>query len=69
MAARVSSIQYCFSEFSYLTDTLGSSGARLETVVALAAVASNCVDAAPVLADARLGAALVQVYQRKGLGE
>lgn len=44
-----------------LTDTLGSSGARLKAVVALAAVASHCVDTAAVLADAGLGAALVQV--------
>lgn len=52
-----------------LTDTFGSSGAWLEPVVALAAVASHRVDAAPVLADARLGAALIQVFpvQSKGL--
>lgn len=49
---------------SALTDTFGSSGARFETVVALAAVASHRVDTAPVLADARLGTALVQVCQR-----
>ena len=46
-----------------LTDTLSSSGARLEAVVAVAAVTSHRVDAAPVLADARLGTALVQVCQ------
>lgn len=46
-----------------LTNTLGSSGARLEAVVALTAVASHCVDTAPVLADAWLGAALVQICQ------
>jgi len=47
-----------------LTDTFRSSGARLEAVVALAAVASHGVDTASVLADARLGTALVQVCQR-----
>lgn len=46
---------------SGLTDTLGPSGARLKAVVALAAVASHYVDTAAVLADAGLGAALVQV--------
>lgn len=46
-----------------LTNTFCSSGARLETVIALAAVAPHSVDAAPVLTDARLGAALVQVCQ------
>lgn len=44
-----------------LTDALGSGGAGLEAVVALAAVAPHRVDAAAVLADAGLGAALVQV--------
>lgn len=44
-----------------LTDALGPGGAGLEAVVALAAVAPHRVDAAAVLADARLGAALVQV--------
>lgn len=46
-----------------LTDTFCSSGARIETVIALAAVASHCVDTAAVLTDARLGTALVQVCQ------
>ena len=46
-----------------LTDTISSSGAWLKAVVALAAVASHRVDAAAVLADARLGTALVQVCQ------
>lgn len=48
-----------------LTDALGPGGAGLEAVVALAAVAPHRVDAAPVLADARLGAAFVQVCRRE----
>lgn len=50
-----------------LTDTFGSGGARLEAVVALAAVAAHRVDAAAVLADAGFGAALVQIWRRKQL--
>lgn len=49
------------SRLQPLTDALSPGGARLKAVVALAAVASHCVDAAAVLADAGLGAALVQV--------
>lgn len=45
-----------------LTNTFSFSGAWLETVIALAAVASHCVDTTPVLTDARLGTALVQVF-------
>lgn len=52
-----------FSSNSGLTDTFGSSGAGLKAIVTLAAVASHRVDATPVLADARLGATLVQVCQ------
>lgn len=48
---------------SDLTNTFSSSGAWLEAVVALTAVASHRVDTAPVLTDARLGAALIQVFQ------
>lgn len=70
-----SSTQYIKRDFSAwqhvplavdLTDTFGSSGAWLKPVVALAAVASHRVDAAPVLADARLGAALIQVFPVQG---
>lgn len=48
-----------------LTNALGSSGTRLEPVIALAAVAPHRVDAAPVLADARLGAAFIQVFHKE----
>lgn len=48
---------------SDLTNTFSSSGAWLKTVVALTAVASHHVDTAPVLTDARLGAALIQIFQ------
>lgn len=51
---------------SVLTDAFGSGGAGLEAVVALAAVAAHRVDAAAVLADARLGAALVQICRSEG---
>lgn len=44
-----------------VTNAFGCGGARLEPVVALAAVAPHRVDAAPVLTDARFGAAFVQV--------
>lgn len=50
-----------FSSSSDLTDTFGSSGARLKAVIALAAVTSHRVDTAPVLTDARLGTTLIQV--------
>lgn len=49
--------------FICLTNTFSSSGAGLKPVIALAAVASHSVDAAPVLTDARLGAALIQICQ------
>lgn len=48
-----------------LTNALGSSGTRLEPVIALAPVAPHRVDAAPVLADARLGAAFIQVFHKE----
>ena len=53
---------------SSLTDALGGCGARLEALVALAAVAAHRVDAAPVLTDARLGATFIQVCQTVGRG-
>lgn len=59
-------LSFCDNTFfssSDLTNTFGSSGARLKTIVALTAVASHCVDTTPVLTDARFGTALVQVCQ------
>lgn len=46
-----------------LTDTVRSSGAGLEALVAHTAVAAHCVLTAPVLTDARLRATLIQVCQ------
>lgn len=51
-----------------LTDALGGRGAGLEAVVAVAPVAADRVDAAPVLTDARFCAALVLVCQENKLG-
>lgn len=48
-----------------LTDALGAGGTGLEAVVALAAVAAHRVDAAAILADARLGPAFIQVWGKK----
>lgn len=47
------------------TNAFGCGGAWLEPVVALAAVAPDRVDAAPVLTDARFGAAFVQVCRNR----
>lgn len=58
----------CALQSGDLTNTFSFSGAWLETVIALAAVASYCVDTTPVLTDARLGAALVQVFRAKDEG-
>lgn len=44
-----------------LTDTFRSSGARLKSFVAVAAVTSHRVDTTSVLTDAGFGTALVQV--------
>ena len=52
-----------FCSSSELTNTFGASGTRLKAVIALTAVTSHCIDTAPVLTDARLGATLVQVCQ------
>lgn len=52
----------CALQMGGLTNAFSFSGAWLKTVIALAAVASYCVDTTPVLTDAGLGAALVQVY-------
>lgn len=66
MASRFSRLRHVAKcSLADLTDALGSGGARLEAVVALAAVAPHRVDAAAVLADARLGAAFVEVCSRE----
>lgn len=72
--------EFCSKAFQYvakcswavdLTNTFRSSGACLKTIVALAAVASHSVDTAPVLTDARLGTAFIQVFQcrKEGIRE
>lgn len=56
-------VSLCVPSWQVLTNTLGACGAGLESFTTLAAVAAHCVHTAAVLADARLGSALVQVCQ------
>lgn len=53
----------CAPSWQVLTNALSACGAGLESFAALAAVAAHRVHTAAVLADARLGSALVQVCQ------
>lgn len=52
----------CIAVTLSVVNTFSPCGAWLKTVIALAAVASHCVDTTSVLTDSRFGATLVQIH-------